>query len=632
MLSNNPKKNVIAKEGNDIYVPIHVDNNISDICSVNGDKDSIIVMNIKDSKVVLNLDEQIHKLFVNGKDYSDFIKTSTTITLPFTPYMSHSANLISICGITSQSKSLNINVTSSGNLINNVDLTKINDIEYLKVSGDLNGTDILVIRRMENLEVLDMEDANIVDGGESYYDCYTCSKDCLGDYILNSRAKLTSIVLPKSINTIGGGAFEGCTKLKYVSIPSNVKWLAYNSFEPLNTLILEDGDEDIGTIPQTKNLYMGRNSGFKFKGDSYIQNVVISCQVKEITSNMFYNCTNLTNITLSSNIKNIGNDAFYGCKSLRRINIPNSVISIGNESFYNCSSLEEIKMSYNVENIGYYAFYNCTSLKNISFNDGVKFNDNCRTFANCYNLKKVKLPNDITKIADEMFMGCSSLTDINMPNCLKTIGQRAFYNCISLDSLIIPDSVSTIETSGFEGCISLSKIKISSAMEKIYYQVFKDCKSLTDIIIPKQVTCISHNAFEGCDNLKQILSLNPTPPEIFEDTFDGIDYINCKLFVPVGSKTLYWLHPYWDKFFNIEELTEEQITSIPMIDISSDNIVDYISINNGTINILDSKAHVIVYSSNGQKVYDSKNSSSSITLPSNIYIVKVNDKLVKIKL
>ena len=77
---------------------------------------------------------------------------------------------------------------------------------------------------------------------------------------------------------------------------------------------------------------------------------------------------------------------------------------------------------------------------------------------------------------------------------------------------------------------------------------------LNSVTIPSSVSRISKDAFGGCTDLTSVISLNPTPPEITEVVFHWSIYDKATLFVPKGSKTLYWLHPYWEKFKNIEEI------------------------------------------------------------------------------
>ncbi len=77
----------------------------------------------------------------------------------------------------------------------------------------------------------------------------------------------------------------------------------------------------------------------------------------------------------------------------------------------------------------------------------------------------------------------------------------------------------------------------------------------------------------NCSSLSSVTSLNPTPPVIEERTFADDTYKNATLYVPNGSKTTYWLHPYWEKFANIVELDASSIES-PSIEKGCSTIYD----------------------------------------------------------
>ena len=51
-------------------------------------------------------------------------------------------------------------------------------------------------------------------------------------------------------------------------------------------------------------------------------------------------------------------------------------------------------------------------------------------------------------------------------------------------------------------------------------------------------------------------SLNTTPPKIESNTFPNY---NATLYVPIGCKTIYWLHPYWENFTNVVEIDASNI-------------------------------------------------------------------------
>lgn len=120
-----------------------------------------------------------------------------------------------------------------------------NDYENIKeliLTGELNGTDFKFLREhMINLEGLDMSEARIVSGGDSYFftgseELYT-ETDKLTDWLLSSVVgKAKSIKLPASITSIGTGALSGCQELTTIDIPQGVTSIGDNAFSGCHNL------------------------------------------------------------------------------------------------------------------------------------------------------------------------------------------------------------------------------------------------------------------------------------------------------------------------------------------------------------------------------------------------------------
>ena len=81
-------------------------------------------------------------------------------------------------------------------------------VQNLTVTGYINGTDVKFIRELINnrqLSHLDLSDANIVAGGDAYYDFYKIKEDnTIGSYMFKTgyNSKLTYLSLPKSVKKI----------------------------------------------------------------------------------------------------------------------------------------------------------------------------------------------------------------------------------------------------------------------------------------------------------------------------------------------------------------------------------------------------------------------------------------------
>ena len=109
-------------------------------------------------------------------------------------------------------------------------------ITNLKIVGDINGTDVKLIREMArgNLAILDLSDAKIKAGGDYYfYDplgYYRTSDNSIGDYFFYACSSLTNVDFPSSVTSIGKSAFEGCSNLPSINIPSSVTSIEDGTF------------------------------------------------------------------------------------------------------------------------------------------------------------------------------------------------------------------------------------------------------------------------------------------------------------------------------------------------------------------------------------------------------------------
>ena len=99
------------------------------------------------------------------------------------------------------------------------------------------------------------------------------------------QASITSVTLPNSVTSIGGGAFVGCSSFRSVTLPDSVTSIGKGAFQ---------------------------------------------------------SCKSLRSVTIPDSVTSIGKGAFYGCSRLRSVTIPDSVISIGNRAFpYHCTIIRK---------------------------------------------------------------------------------------------------------------------------------------------------------------------------------------------------------------------------------------------------------------------------------------------------
>ena len=247
-------------------------------------------------------------------------------------------------------KQVTVKLDEAGTLPDKIGSAKKYKITNLKIIGEINGTDWRMIRDMAgrnvshdetegNLSELDLSDASIVSGGDYYITCayfgypskIHTSHQVIGDLAFEGCSGLTSLKLPSDIRLIGRDAFEGCSGLTSITLPSGVT--------------------EIGSSA--------------FYGCSGLTSIALPSGVTEISDYAFYGCSGLTSLTLPSGVTEIGSSAFYGCSGLTSITLPSGVTWIGHSAFEGCSGLTSITLPSGVTEIGKSAFANCSGLTSI---------------------------------------------------------------------------------------------------------------------------------------------------------------------------------------------------------------------------------------------------------------------------
>ena len=283
-------------------------------------------------------------------------------------------------------------------LLQQLDRSNLNNIVSLKVSGTINGYDIMLFRnKMDNLHHLDLSDADIVANPYEYYQGNCTQDSILGENSFSRLDKLISVKLPNSVKQIKE-AFLQCQNLTSVTLPENLICLDTNSFD--HCIKLKDVE-------------------------------IKSCQ--QIKDWAFCFCTSLKSIILPNNLKIIGSGSFRE-SALDSIIIPNSVEEIGNGAFYYCVNLKYASFPPSLKSINSSAFQYC-SLDSIAL-PGLKYIGDW-AFSGNQNLKELRVPSTLEKIENGAFSGCN-LEKVYAYTVLPiSINQNTFSNFSNI-SLYVP--------------------------------------------------------------------------------------------------------------------------------------------------------------------------------------------------
>ena len=408
---------------------------------------------------------------------------------------------------------------------------------------------------------------------------------------------LTSITIPSSVTSIGDEAFFSCTGLTSITIPSSVTSIGNSVFldcVALTSITILSSVTSIGgyafagctsltsiTIPQTVKS-IGNSAFFGCIGLTFIS---IPTSVTSIESYAFKGCTGLTSFTIPSTVTSIGSYTFSGCTGLTTFTIPSTVTAIGSSAFSGCTGLSSITIPSSVTSISDYVFYGSTGLTSFTIPSTVT-SIGSYTFSGCTGLTSITIPPSVTSIGSYTFSGCTGLTTFTIPSTVTSIGSYAFSGCTGLSTFTIPSSVTSIGVSAFSDCTGLidvvsnnnyfsskdgvlynknfttliqcpeslkNEFTIPSSVTTIGVSAFSDCSDLTSIIIPLSVSSIGDSAFYGCTGLKTISSLISNPTNLKNSQFLSVDFTNCKLFIPIGTSSLYKAATGWKDFQNIIE-------------------------------------------------------------------------------
>ena len=339
--------------------------------------------------------------------------------------------------------SLTLNVAEAGTLSDLISPRLRPYITHLKLTGQLNSSDIRVIREMAgsdfwgdpiygSLAYLDLSEAELVEGGGSYY--YNGAMWSSISAYVGSRVSVENL-------------FTHCTKLKSVSLPSSGIGAMKYAFSGCTSLTSVDLPDDLDALVCT------------FEGCTSLASINIPDSVTFLLG-AFVGCTSLTSVDIPDGVKSLSN-VFEGCTSLTSVDIPDGVIEL-DATFWGCTGLTSINLPNSVKSLNS-AFVGCTGLTSVDIPDGVTGLD--ATFWDCKGLTSVDVPATVTRLA-YTFKNCQQLKSVNIlsEEPLDLDDDDIF---VRVPSDYSPGEVYETVSGGdmsktFEGCSSLQYIRFLS--------------------------------------------------------------------------------------------------------------------------------------------------------------------------
>lgn len=241
------------------------------------------------------------------------------------------------------------------------------------------------------------------------------------DGAFKDKTKITKVVVPENVVSIGVDAFLGCTNIEEISLPSSLRRI-------------------------------GRRA---FVGLRYIKNINIPEGVETIGDTAFSNCVNLENISFPSTLKDLGSNLFQSDKLIT--SVYKGIEYLGNSSNQHLlaykvnaknAAPEEVELHPDTKIIGGSLFESEKSLTKVTLNEGLEVI--CASAFRSCPFESIVIPSSVKRIDQYAFASCANMTTCTISgNSLETIGNEAFSGTIKLASINIPSSVKEVGSYAF---------------------------------------------------------------------------------------------------------------------------------------------------------------------------------------
>ena len=366
--------------------------------------------------------------------------------------------------------------------------------------------------------------------------------------------RMTGITLPESLRVIDDFAFQGCTELQSLRIPSKVYAVRGQAFSQCDSLT--------AFTVSTSNAYFSAQGGVLFNSDKSrlvkypagkAGAYVIPDSVQEIAYYAFEWAKNLTSVTIPDNGLSMAPNAFEDCTGLVSVNLPGSLTSIEFGVFFNCTSLKEVKIGSGIQYIGGRAFDRCNSLTHIEIPDTVT-SIGFAAFRECTYLESILIPPSVTEFGDEIFRGCvtwltiygtagsaaqtyAQSNGINFKAVNGQCGENVYWSMdtdgnvdifgsgpmydyadstsgtgaspfranTAIKKVNVREGVTSVGNYAFYGCSGITgnfQPDLPNSLTRIGAYAFRNCTAMTHLNVPASVTSIGQQAFAGCSALE----------------------------------------------------------------------------------------------------------------------------------
>lgn len=217
-----------------------------------------------------------------------------------------------------------------------------------------------------------------------------------------------------------------------------------------------------------------------FEGCTKLKTVTLPDTVTQFYSQTFKNCTALEEINIPKSIQVIQPQEFLGCSSLKTVDFRGtSVVRICDEAFKDCTSLTSVYWGEPKNlSIDAYAFQDCTNLETVDCSKTNISSIENYAFYNCSKLKKIDLSSStMEQTGQSIFRACTSLEEVILPKTLKEINYLTFSGTAIKTLDLRETAITKIIDSGCANMDALKTLYLPATLEEFGDYAFLAKKS-----------------------------------------------------------------------------------------------------------------------------------------------------------
>lgn len=300
-----------------------------------------------------------------------------------------------------------------------------------------------------------------------------------------------------------------------------------------------------------------------FQGCSNLERITLPSTLTVISNGVFYNCVKLQSINLD-NVEEITGNSFVDCTSLA-IDCATMKKLTRVEGFRASLIYGELDMPL-LTTMSIYCFQGCggiTKVKCLGKLSAIPQGAFTKYPAQQMALTEVYLPYECTEIGADAFNGCANLTTIKQYN--KSIDQYAegespvftdigaritsinnnAFNGTSISGEYTFPNITTFGAGAFNGS-KVTKLDFTGSTFTTFGDYFMVGSSyIQKVVLPDTIASIGNNCLRGCSNLEYLKVLATTPPSVDSGLLSDIANPQFGIYVPDNSVTSYQTASGW---------------------------------------------------------------------------------------